>query len=99
MISFCILCLGVFDTIMAQRVVFTFDDSSLESLKQVQERGDFSSMGTAVRDSIQLSEVLQDQVADGFSEVILRNPRTNQEKTLVIPSLRRIAKVARSHSE
>jgi hypothetical protein len=79
---------------MSQRVVFTFDDSSLESLKQVRERGEFSSMGTAVRDSIQLSEVLQDQVADGFTEVILRNPRTNQEKTLVIPSLRRIAKVA-----
>ena len=84
---------------MAQRVVFTFDDSSLESLKQVQERGNFSSMGTAVRDSVQISEVLQDQVADGFTEVILRNPRTNQEKTLVIPSLRRIAKVARSQSE
>jgi hypothetical protein len=81
---------------MAQRVVFTFDDSSLDSLKQVQTRGDFSSMGTAVRESIQLSEVLQDQVADGFSEVVLRNPQTNQEKTLVIPSLRRIAKNARS---
>ena len=81
---------------MAQRVVFTFDDSSLESLKQVQERGDFSSMGTAVRESIQLSEILQDQVADGFTEVVLRNPKTNQEKTLVIPSLRRVGRVARS---
>ena len=83
---------------MAQRVVFTFDDSSLESLKQVRDRGEFSSMGTAVRDSIQLSEVLQDQVADGFSEVVLRNPRTSQEKTLVIPSLRRIAKTAQSQT-
>jgi hypothetical protein len=81
---------------MAQRVVFTFDDSSLESLNHVRTRGDFSSMGTAVRDSIQLSEVLQDQVADGFTEVVLRNPRTNQEKTLVIPSLRRVAKATQS---
>lgn len=84
---------------MAQRVVFTFDDGSLASLKQVQERGVFSSMGTAVRESIQLSEVLQDQVADGFTEVILRNPRTSQEKTLVIPSLQKIAKSTRSKSE
>lgn len=84
---------------MAQRVVFTFDDNSLASLRQVQEKGDFSSMGTAVRESIQLSEVLQDQVADGFTEVILRNPRTSQEKTLVIPSLHKIAKSIRSKSE
>jgi hypothetical protein len=83
---------------MSQRVVFTFDDSSLESLKQIQERGDFSSMGTAVRDSIQISEVLQDQVADGFTEVVLRNPRTKQEKTLVIPSLRKIERVAQSQT-
>jgi hypothetical protein len=84
---------------MAQRVVFTFDDSSLNSLKQVRERGNFSSMGTAVRESIQLSEVLQDQVGAGFTEVIVRNPRSNQEKTLVIPSLLRAAKTQRLNSE
>ena len=84
---------------MAQRVVFTFDDNSRISLKQVQERGNFSSMGTAVRESIQLSEVLQDQVGAGFTEVILRNPRSNQEKTLVIPSLLRAAKTRRLNSE
>lgn len=79
---------------MSQRVVFTFDNSSLGSLKQVQERGDFSSMGTAVRESVQLSEVLQDQVADGFSEIVLRNPKTKQEKTLIIPSLQKLAKAS-----
>jgi hypothetical protein len=80
---------------MAQkRVVFTFDDGSLDSLKQVQNRGDFPSMGTAVRSSIQLNEILQDQVAEGFTEVVLRNPSTNQEKILVIPSLQKIAKAA-----
>jgi len=79
---------------VSQRVVFTFDEGSLDSLKQVQSRGEFASMGTAVRDSIQLSEILQDLVANGFSEVVLRNPGTNQEKTLVIPSLQKIAKAA-----
>ena len=81
---------------MAQRVVFSFNDNSLDSLKQVQSRGDFPSMGTAVRESIQISEILQDQVAEGFTEIVLRNPRTNQEKTIVIPSLQKIAKTARS---
>lgn len=72
-----------------QRVVFTFDDHSYETLKSLREKGDFSSMGTAVKESIQLSEILQDQVSQGFSEVVLRNPKTNQEKVLIIPSLRR----------
>jgi predicted ATPase len=74
--------------------VLTFDSNSLDSLKQLQERGEFSSIGTAVREAVQLSEVLQEQVDNGYSEVVLRNPKTNQEKTLVIPSLRRIAKKA-----
>ncbi len=77
---------------MSQRVVFTFDDSSLESLKQLQQRGDYGSMGTAVRDAVQLSEVLQEQVADGFTEVVLRNPKTNQEKHLIIPALKRVTR-------
>lgn len=72
-----------------QRVVFTFDDRSYGSLKSVQEKGEFSSMGTAVKESIQLSEILQDQVSQGFSEVVLRNPKTNQEKVIIIPSLHR----------
>lgn len=80
---------------MAQRVVFTFDDNSLESLRQVKERGEFSSMGTAVREAVQLSEILQDQVADGFSEIVLRNPKTSQEKTLLIPSLKRVSRMSK----
>jgi hypothetical protein len=79
---------------MSQRIVFTFDDRSLESLKQLQQRGDFASMGTAVRDSVQISELLQDLATDGFTEVVLRNPKTKQEKTLVIPFLKRLAKSA-----
>lgn len=81
---------------MSQRVVFTFDGGSLDSLKQIQDRGEFQSMGTAVRESIQISEILQDQVAEGFSEIVLRNPKTNQEKTIVIPSLQKIAKASRA---
>jgi hypothetical protein len=85
-------------TVAAQRVVLTFDANSIESLKQLQERGEFSSIGTAVREAVQLSEVLQEQVDDGFTDVVLRNPKTNQEKTLVIPSLRRLAKKAAKNS-
>jgi hypothetical protein len=83
---------------MSQRVVFTFDDASLESLKQIKEKRGFQSLGTAMRESIEVSETLQDQVENGFTEIVLRNPATNQEKTIIIPSLRKAAKAARKAS-
>lgn len=74
---------------VSQRVVFSFDERSYDSLKEVQERGAFPSMGAAVREAISLSEVLQAQADEGFTEVVVKNPKTHQEKTLVIPSLKR----------
>ncbi|MGA2742109.1 MAG: hypothetical protein ABSG65_32295 [Bryobacteraceae bacterium] len=76
---------------MSQRVVFTFDQNSLDTLNAVKKNGDFGSLGTAVRESLTLSEVLQGQAAQGFNEVVVRNPKTGQEKTLIIPSLQRVA--------
>jgi len=73
---------------MSKRIVFTFDERSLGSLQHVKEKGGFSSLGTAVRESILINQELHDQASEGFSEVVLRNPKTKQEKTLVIPSLK-----------
>ena len=76
---------------MSKRIVFTFDDKSIDSLVQVKEKGRFPSLGTAVRESIQINQELQDQASEGFSEVVVRNPKTKQEKTIVIPSLKKSA--------
>ncbi len=70
-----------------QRVVFTFDERSLESLKLMTEQGRYPSMANAVRDSLQISRVLQHQAEQGFTEVILRNPTTNTERVIVLPPL------------
>jgi hypothetical protein len=77
---------------MAQRIVFTFDDSSLDLLKQVQRRADLPSMAAALQDSLQINEFLQDQAEAGFSEVVLRNPTTSKEMKVSIPSLHRFAR-------
>ena len=79
---------------MSQKVVFTFDDASLASLNDIKEKMGFSSLGSAVRDSIDVSETLQDEVENGFTEIIVKNPKTNEEKTIVIPSLKKYAKRA-----
>jgi hypothetical protein len=48
-----------------RRVVFSFDERSLESLEKLAEQGRVSSM----------------------TEVVVRNPGTNEERVLVIPKL------------
>ena len=75
----------------SQRVVFSFDSDSLQTLTNVKERGGFPSLGMAVRESIQLSDFLQNLVDKGFSEIIVKNPDTNQEKTIVVSSLQKLA--------
>ena len=75
------------DSKTTQRVVFTFDERSLESLKKITEQGNFASMAETVRESLQINRALQRQAQNGFTEVVVRNPKTNEERVIVIPSL------------
>jgi Arc/MetJ-type ribon-helix-helix transcriptional regulator len=75
-----------------QRVMFSFDERSLESLQRIRDQGRFSSMGEAVRESLQISRALQSQASQGFSEIIVRNPETKEERVIVIPTLHPSAK-------
>ena len=70
-----------------RRVVFSFDERSLESLQKLTEQGKFSSMADTVRESLQINRALQSQAQQGFTEVVVRNPETNKERVLVIPNL------------
>jgi len=76
----------------AQRVVFSFDERSLESLQKIKEHGQFSSMADAVRESLQISRALQTQAGQGFTEIVVRNPTTKAERVIVIPNLQPISK-------
>ena len=71
----------------AQRVVFSFDERSLESLQKIKDQGRFASMGEAVRESLQISRALQSQATQGFSEIVVRNPETKEERVIVVPAL------------
>jgi hypothetical protein len=70
-----------------RRVVFSFDERSLESLERLTETARFGSMAETVRESLQVTRALQSQAQQGFTEVIVRNPETNDERVLVIPNL------------
>jgi hypothetical protein len=72
-----------------RRVVFTFDDGSLASLRRVTENGGFSEMGAALREAIVRDEALLDEVELGFSELFVRNTQAGKEKRVIVPFLER----------
>jgi len=82
----------------SERVVFSFDQNSLETLNEVKNKGGFPSLATAVKESIQLNDFLQNQVEKGFTEIVVRNPETNQEKTIVVSSLQKVASKTKPES-
>ncbi len=69
-----------------KRVVFSFDERSLESLEKMTEQGRYPSMASAVKDSLQVNRALQSQANQGFTELLVRNPETNEERIIIIPS-------------
>ena len=70
-----------------QRVVFTFDERSLASLKEMVDQGPFPSMAEAVRDSLAVNRAIQNQAKQGYTEVIVRDPETKQERVMILPSV------------
>ncbi|MBZ9752746.1 hypothetical protein K7W42_18045 [Deinococcus sp. HMF7604] len=77
--------------IKSKRVVFTFDDRSLRTLKQMTEEGQYGSLADTVRESLQITRALHLQARKGFTEVRVRNPSTGREREVVIPRLAVIA--------
>ena len=69
-----------------RRVVFTFDEPSLESLEEITKTARFASLGETVKESLRVSRALQKQAGDGFSEVVVRNPKSREERILVVPN-------------
>ncbi len=72
-----------------KRVVFSFDERSLESLEDLTAQGRFPSMAETVRESLQVRRALQSQTEQGFSEIVVRNPKTKEERIIVIPTMHR----------
>jgi len=60
-----------------KQVIFSFDERSLESLRKMTEQGRYPSMASVVKDSLQINHALQSQAAQGFTEIIVRNPKTH----------------------
>ncbi len=64
-----------------RRVVFSFDDRSLESLKRMQEQG-------RTPDAMPCPRCLRrEQGRQEYTEVTVKNPETGEERVIVIPKM------------
>ena len=73
------------------RVVFTFDEDSLAGLEEIREDGNYSGLAETVRDSLQITRSLQKLAKRGYSQIIVRDPVTEEERLLMIPTLTAVA--------
>lgn len=71
----------------SKRILFSFDPRNFQALQNLASEGQFTSAADAVRSAVQIARVLQAQAKHGFSEVLVRNPHTREERVLVLPTL------------
>lgn len=71
---------------MPTRIVFTFDEQSHTSLCRVQQGWGMPTEGAALGQCIEISRVIHDQAALGFTEVLVRNSQ-GREREILIPSI------------
>ena len=65
----------------SKRVVSTFDVRALEAAQQLQRSQGHHSLAETVRQSIQVLKTIEDQKAQGFSELCVRHPN-GQERVI-----------------
>jgi hypothetical protein len=59
-------------------------------LQEMQDRYGFGSFAETIREAMRVVHALQSQAQLGFSDVIVQNPDTLDQRRLVIPSLARL---------
>jgi Arc/MetJ-type ribon-helix-helix transcriptional regulator len=69
----------------SKRILFTFDPRSEQNLRKLTDTGGFPSASDAVRDAVLMARALQEQERLGFTELVVRNPTTHEEKVMVFP--------------
>ena len=68
---------------MSKRVVFTFEPESLAALEKIQADGGYDTLAATVKDALQILWAIQREAKKGYSELIVRNPKTDGEKVVL----------------
>ena len=81
-----------------KRVVFSFDERSLESLEKLTQQGRFSSMADTVRESLQISRALQSQAGQGSRRCWSETRKPTKSEYWSSPHFRRAGPNRRNRS-
>ncbi len=78
-----------------RRVVFTFDEASFTLLQQMTQELDFGSPAVTIREALRIVRAIQKQATEGYTEVVVENPVTLDQRRLVIEFLENIKSAPR----
>lgn len=65
-----------------KRIVFSFSEESYRTLKKIQDVGQFATSAEALRAALSVINALQQQGDEGFTEIIVRNSKSGDERVL-----------------
>jgi hypothetical protein len=73
-----------------QRIVLSFDEEARGDLERLKMAGGFRSFGETVRQILSIVSSIHMLAQQGYSELILANPKTGKQKTVAIPMLAKL---------
>lgn len=66
-----------------RRLSFIFDEHIFAITKDLTEAGHYASMADMMREVLIISHAIRYQVQQGFTELVVRNPDTKEERVIV----------------
>jgi hypothetical protein len=72
---------------MSHRLNITFTDAEIEMINTLVRECDFVTKGSAVRTAVRIVATLQQDMARGYSEIVMRNPDTGEQRGVIFVSL------------
>ncbi len=70
--------------VRSKRILFTFDPRRRRNLREFAKSGGCPSVPHPEIDALRVARAVHDQARLGFTEIVVRNPFTNQEKVMVL---------------
>ena len=76
---------------MVKKIIFHFTGDNMDNLVKIQKEGYFSMPMDCLTESMRILNGLQRQAKEGYCELIVRNPRTGEERAFMVPHLEKIS--------
>jgi len=70
-----------------EKVTFCFDRESLVCLRKLSALRQDASLNDTIRSSLAINQIFQEQMQAGFTEIVVRNSRTNEERVMILHDL------------